>query len=143
MYRSFQAAWFKKWPWIHYDQVNDRAFCFTCRRASRLANFKVCASKGDDAFLTRGYYNWKGACGENCGRFVSHEYSNIHKYCIKLLEKPPKNVAERLLSDICRKEDKFSIPGNPIKYTDRLKNSCKHFRKFTCISVMRILMKPS
>ena len=65
VYRSFQAVWFMKWPWIHYDQVNDRTFCFTCGRASRSADFKVCASKGDDAFLIRGYYNWKDACGES------------------------------------------------------------------------------
>ena len=34
--------------------------------------------------------------------FASHERSNIHKYCVELLAKPPKYVAEILLSDICR-----------------------------------------
>ena len=101
VYRYFQAAWFKKWPWIHNDQVNDRAFCFTCGRASRSADFKVCASKGGDAFLIRGYYNWKDACGEKRGGFASYEHSNIHKYCVDLLAKPPQNVAD-MLSDICR-----------------------------------------
>jgi len=27
VYRSFQSSWFKKWPWLHYDQANDKAFC--------------------------------------------------------------------------------------------------------------------
>ena len=36
-----------------------------------------------------------------CGRFASNEHSNIHKYCIELLAKPPHNVAERLTSGIC------------------------------------------
>ena len=102
VYRSYQAAWFMKWPWIQYVQVNDIAFCFTCGRASRSADFKVCASKGDDAFLTRGYYNWKDACGEKRGGFAPHEHSNIHKYYVELLAKPPQNVAEMLSSEVCR-----------------------------------------
>ena len=30
IYHSFQSSWFKKWTCLHYDQVNDKAFCFTC-----------------------------------------------------------------------------------------------------------------
>ena len=62
----------------------------------------MCASKEDDTFLTRGYYNWKDACEEKRGGFASHEHLNIHKYCVELLAKPPQNVAEILSSDICR-----------------------------------------
>ena len=29
--RSFQAQWFVKWPWLHYDSVRDLAFCHTCK----------------------------------------------------------------------------------------------------------------
>ena len=43
VFRSFQTAWIKKWPCIHYDQVNDKTFCFTCVKASKLGNFEVCA----------------------------------------------------------------------------------------------------
>ena len=25
VYRSFQPSWFRKYPWLHYDQVNDKA----------------------------------------------------------------------------------------------------------------------
>ena len=28
--RSFQPAWFTKWPFIHYDEAKDAAFCHTC-----------------------------------------------------------------------------------------------------------------
>ena len=34
-YRSFQPVWFKKWPWISYDQECDVAFCFCCVQAVR------------------------------------------------------------------------------------------------------------
>ena len=63
VFRSFQSSWYKRWPWIHYDQNNDKVFCFTCLKASRLGKLKACASKGDDAFLSRGYTNWKDAGG--------------------------------------------------------------------------------
>ena len=32
--RLFQSSWFKKWPWLHYDQAEDRAFCFVCMKSS-------------------------------------------------------------------------------------------------------------
>ena len=25
--RAFQAQWFAKWPWLHYDTAQDLAFC--------------------------------------------------------------------------------------------------------------------
>lgn len=102
VYRSFQATWFKKWPWLHYDQVHDASLCFVCVKASKSANFKVCASKGDDAFLKRGFCNWKDACGEKRGAFATHERSHIHKYCMNLLSTPSRSVAEMLSSDQCK-----------------------------------------
>ena len=33
VYRTVQPAWFQKWPWLHYDQVGDRMFCYTCVQA--------------------------------------------------------------------------------------------------------------
>jgi len=50
IYRSFQSSWFKKWPWLHYNQANNKAFCFVCLKASKskMGNFKVCASKEED-----------------------------------------------------------------------------------------------
>ena len=32
-YRSFQAAWYGKWKWLHYDQSLDKAYCRTCIQA--------------------------------------------------------------------------------------------------------------
>ena len=28
--RLFQAFWFHKWPYLHYDETRDLAFCRTC-----------------------------------------------------------------------------------------------------------------
>ena len=99
VYRSFQPSWFRKYPWLHYDQVNDKAFCFTCLKASKIGNLKVCASKGDDTFLSRGYTNWKDASGDKCGGFSTHEHSQVHQYCLEVICKPQKSVAELLSSE--------------------------------------------
>ena len=29
VFRSVQSAWFRKWPWLHYDQTEDKMFCHT------------------------------------------------------------------------------------------------------------------
>jgi len=31
--RSFQATWFNKFAWLHYDVAQDAARCFTCCKA--------------------------------------------------------------------------------------------------------------
>ena len=41
------------------QQVIVHAYCFTCLKAKGLGMLKACASKGDEAFLARGYTNWK------------------------------------------------------------------------------------
>ena len=28
--RSFRPLWFKKFKWLHYDEENDKAYCFVC-----------------------------------------------------------------------------------------------------------------
>ena len=104
VYRSFQSSWFKKWPWIHYDQTSDKAFCFVCAKASKVGNFKVCASKGEDAFVTRGYTNWKDASGNKRGGFMTHERSQFHKYCVELTMKTHEKDVGELLSSQHEKE---------------------------------------
>ena len=37
IYRSFQSSWFKKWPWLYSNQVNDKA---SVSRASRLQRWE-------------------------------------------------------------------------------------------------------
>ena len=58
----------------------------------------MCASKGEDAFVTRGYTNWKDASGDKRGGFVKHERSQFHKYCVDLTMKTHKDVGESLSS---------------------------------------------
>ena len=80
VYRSFQPGWFQKWPWLHYDQGEDRAFCYYCVQALKQGSIRMSSSlttKAEDAFVTRGYTNWKDASGEKRGGFPTHERSQV------------------------------------------------------------------
>ena len=48
--RSFQATWFKRWRWLHYDESNDVAFCYWCIKAYK--EKKLTVSNADKAFIT-------------------------------------------------------------------------------------------
>ena len=58
---SFQASWFKKHTWLHYDEERDVAFCHTCIRAYKEKKITWNAGNLDPAFISSGYYNWKDA----------------------------------------------------------------------------------
>ena len=47
--RLFQAAWFKQWPFLHYDEANDLAFCHMCSAGFKQGKMK--ASNADSAFV--------------------------------------------------------------------------------------------
>ena len=70
--RSFQAAWFDKFPWIHYDEALDAALCHLCARAEN--GGKLMANCKDVAFVSKGFTNWKDATEG----FRRHEKSKCH-----------------------------------------------------------------
>ena len=76
-WRSFQPTWFQKWPWLTYDQGQDKVYCFTCVQAVKKEGGVLFKGKTDDAFLTRGYCNWKDAAGNKHGGFPTHERSQV------------------------------------------------------------------
>ncbi|XP_042012264.1 uncharacterized protein LOC121760697 [Salvia splendens] len=56
--RSFQDAWFTKFPWLEYSASKNAAFCFWCYL------FKQSDKGGryaEDAFTKTGFNNWKNA----------------------------------------------------------------------------------
>ena len=48
--RAFQASWFSMWKWIHYDETNDRAYCFYCVKGFKEGKLK--APNADPAFVS-------------------------------------------------------------------------------------------
>ena len=47
---TFQASWFSTWKWIHYDETNDKAFCFYCVKGFKENKLK--APNADQAFVS-------------------------------------------------------------------------------------------
>ena len=94
--RSFQAMWFKRWSWLHYNESNDVAFCYLCIKAYR--DKKLTVSNADKVFITNGFFNWKDACV----KFGIHEQSNCHKESVEKIVTLPssiKDVGEILLNE--------------------------------------------
>ena len=63
-----------------------KRFAFVCIKAvqqERVRNYAL-ISKTSDAFLTRGFTNWKDATGEKHGGFPLHERSHVSFCCCSL-----------------------------------------------------------
>ena len=72
--RSFQASWFNRWKWLHYDVAQDAAYCFTCCKATEVGKIRLSACT-EESFVVKGFLNWKDATRA----FVKHESCNFHK----------------------------------------------------------------
>ena len=55
--RFFQASWFHRFSWIHYDATDDSAFCFLCCKAVNMGLTRL----SEPSFLVKGFTNWKDA----------------------------------------------------------------------------------
>ncbi len=58
--RTFQASWFQKFKWLHYDAAKDAAFCFSCCRTVKSGKLKLKGTT-ENAVLISGFTNWKDA----------------------------------------------------------------------------------
>ena len=90
---AFQQQWFHNWPWIHYDEAKDVAFCHTCVTAVRSKKLKNVLNNGDLAFIHRGYANWKDASGKT-GAFCKHESSSVHKQAVEVIYTLPRTTPD-------------------------------------------------
>ena len=76
--RAFCASWYKKYPWLHYQEANDSVLCFYCLVAEKrgLGSSVVVRNKSaEDVFVTTGFSNWKKALE----RFEKHQSSLSHR----------------------------------------------------------------
>ena len=74
--RSFLPSWSETWKWLHYNEIDDTVYCIICLNAKRfhmLSDVKV-----EEAFVKKGYYNWKNARSTDNG-FNTHESSRCHQ----------------------------------------------------------------
>lgn len=91
--RTFQEAWYLKYPWLHYDAAVEGVLCFYCAKAAAL-KISSLATKSEPAFISEGFSNWKKALS----RFDSHENSGCHRFSMQQLKQVSTPV-DSLLSE--------------------------------------------
>lgn len=72
--RTFQAGWFNRFKWLHYDLGQDAAYCFICCKAVKGRKVRL-SFKTEKSFLVNGFTNWKDATRI----FSRHESCEFHK----------------------------------------------------------------
>ena len=98
--RSCQDIYFRSWPWLTYEESEDKVYCFTCITAAR--QHQVLHKRGDPAFVRNGFSNWKDATVS----FRKHEASAVHTDAVQatLAPKTCPDVAEMLSSELARQK---------------------------------------
>lgn len=102
VYRRFQKQFFDDFPWLHYNEQTDRAFCHECICANH--ENMITSAKIEQAFISEGYANWK----EANQRFKRHEESECHKEAVLRLnvQKECKDVVKTLTDHSDKKQEK-------------------------------------
>ena len=98
--RSFQSQWFGRWPWLHYDEEQDLAFCYMSVVAYQ-NNHLHSAHCLERTFISTGFSNWKDATA----KFAKHEGSQCHKDSVlKVMTLPATfgDVGEMLSSQLAK-----------------------------------------
>ena len=100
IYRSVQSSWFKKQPGLNYYHVDNKMFCFTCLKASTTGISSSGAySRSHNAFVNRGYTNWKDASREKKGGFHLHERLHFQRHCTSILARSHCGIAEIMFTE--------------------------------------------
>ena len=72
--RSFQAQWYKRFPWLTVCITTNKAYCLYCRYAAR--HKMITFSKmGESAFTEAGFHSWHKAIS----KFSTHDGSHVHR----------------------------------------------------------------
>ena len=71
---NFMATWYNQYPWLTICTVRKKVFCLYCRHVEKHGMLSF-SKKGESAFTTIGYDNWKKALE----KFGVHNCSDTHK----------------------------------------------------------------
>ena len=71
--RSMHSHYFKQWTFLHWEEERSAVFCLPCHNVHALG-MNILARKGDEAFVSAGFTNWKDATHD----FKRHESSQMH-----------------------------------------------------------------
>ncbi|GJR80126.1 zinc finger MYM-type protein 1-like protein [Tanacetum coccineum] len=115
--RRFQYSWFGIFPnWLEYSPTTNAAYCFICYLFSDSPNVR----NGSDAFIVKGFDNWKKVNdGKNCA-FLKYigclQHRNDVTFCENLLNQEghignimEKQSAEKILKNRIRLKASIDI----------------------------------
>jgi len=71
--RSMHSWYFSSWPFLHWDETTESVFCLPCHNVHALG-MNILARKGEKAFVSTGFSNWKDATQD----FERHANSQAH-----------------------------------------------------------------
>ena len=83
---------FKMEEWLHYNEALDVAFCHLCGKADQ--EEKLSSSMKDQAFLSKGFSNWK----DGTESFQRHQESKCHQDALQVMLVVPCGDAMGMLS---------------------------------------------
>ena len=108
---------FDKFSWLHYDELDDRAFCRTCITAHNKGHTSTVIDTIEPTFSSTGYTNWKDALVKKRG-FAALEQAHCHKHVVMCAVTIPAATGDidELIND---------------KYADK--------KAFSCQSLLKIL----
>ena len=72
--RNFQYKWFIEFPWLHYNESEDKAYCFLCTKCIKQNLSQKMFSKAQ-SFTYDGFNYWN----KGPERFKMHQLSEEHK----------------------------------------------------------------
>ena len=90
--RKFMKDWFDKFPWLHYDKLNDCAFCHTCNAAYNKGHMSTVTDTIEPTFISIGCTNWKDALVKKRGS-VAH-FHKIPVMCVVTIPAATGDVGE-------------------------------------------------
>jgi len=96
----FQAAWFSKYPWLHYSAARKGVLCYLCMQTSQPPS----DTHVEGAFTSIGFNNWKKALE----RFSEHESSIRHIDATKSLAVDVNNDVAHMLSKSHSKQQQYA-----------------------------------
>ena len=90
----------KSGPWLQYNQMNDKVFCFACLKASTTRILSSDAySRSDNAFMNCDYTNWKDTSRNNTSGFPFYERAPFHRHCTSILARSHRDIAKMMSTE--------------------------------------------
>ncbi|XP_062503892.1 zinc finger MYM-type protein 1-like [Corticium candelabrum] len=85
---------YRRYPWLHYQEADDKVFCFYCQVAEKkdLGSVALRAGNLDDKFVRTGFTDWKKALT----KFEKHQKSVFHRDAMDMVVGKEQNVGQML-----------------------------------------------